>query len=197
MTGGTISSGLLAALAVLRWSADEARTRDVSRQEEVAFRVFNDAPEDLARGVWTLMQSGSLGAVPVVALMVGVRQGRIHGVVVAGAGTTSWLATKALKAVVGRGRPADVLSNVTVRGKPQSGLGYPSGHAAVALTLALTSTSGTVRRMVALVGAGGVAGGRLYTGAHLPLDVVGGMALGRIVGTLANRVAESATKRQA
>jgi len=134
------------------------------------------------------MQYGSFGAVPVVAAVIGTRRGVRDGSAVGIAGTTAWLCGKGLKAVVGRGRPADHLRSVQVRGKPQTGLGYPSGHASVSLTLAVTSTVTLPSRVVAVVASWIASGGRVYVGAHLPLDVAGGLALGAIVGGVANRV---------
>ncbi|MDH3303390.1 MAG: phosphatase PAP2 family protein [Acidimicrobiia bacterium] len=173
------------ALAVLAWSARRARSGDVSPQEEWLFRALNTAPDDFGLGVWTVMQSGSFGAVPVVAALTAAQRGRRQGGVVAVAGTTAWLTGKVCKSLVERGRPSDLLPGVVVRGKPQSGLGYPSGHAAVALTLALTAARAGSPRVFAVGVAGVAAAGRVYTGAHLPLDVIGGLGLGAIVGGLA------------
>lgn len=179
------TAGFVGAVAVLLWSARRARSDQVSSEEERVFRAFNNASDGLRLSVWTVMQSGSFGAVPAIALLVAVRRGRAHGLVVATAGTVAWVTTKGLKSVVKRGRPADLLPDVIIRGKPQSGLGYPSGHAAVALTLALASAPGPASRTLAVAVAGIAAGGRLYTGAHLPQDVAGGLALGAIIGGLA------------
>lgn len=180
--------GLAMAMIVLAWSAWRASDQGVSRREERVFRRFNNASDAMRGKVWTLMQYGSFGAVPVVAAVIGIFRGTRNGAVVGTAGTTAWLLGKVLKAIVGRGRPSDHLSSVRVRGKPQTGLGYPSGHASVSLTLALTSTATLPSRIVAVVASWVASGGRIYVGAHLPLDVVGGLSLGVIVGGVANRL---------
>lgn len=185
----------IGALGVLAWSARRARTGDVSSREEQLFRTLNTAPDDLGLGVWTVMQSGSFAAVPVVAALTAAQRGRTQGATVAVAGTTAWLTAKACKSLVERRRPADLLPDVVVRGKPQSGLGYPSGHAAVALTLALTVTRARTPRVVAVGVAGVAAAGRIYTGAHLPLDVIGGLSLGAIVGGIAGATTHRAFGR--
>jgi undecaprenyl-diphosphatase len=72
-----------------------------------------------------------------------------------------------------------------VVGRPQSGLGFPSGHAAVAAAM-MTAASphlspparGAGWTVVALV-----ATARMYVGAHLPLDVAGGLLLGWTIGS--------------
>ena len=84
-----------------------------------------------------------------------------------------------IKDQVGRGRPVDLLDNVHLRGHHDSGLGFVSGHAAVAVAIATLIVPYLPRRVrwVALVVAALVCVSRLYVGAHLPLDVVGGAAL--------------------
>ena len=135
------------------------------------------------------MQSGSLAAVPVVAVLA-LRKDRPTAVALAIDGTAVWAACKVVKRSRSRGRPTDHLDGVVVRGKAQRGLGYPSGHAAVATTLA-TVGSRLLSPPVAIAAFGAatlVGGARQYVGAHLPLDVVGGATLGASAGVLANAV---------
>lgn len=176
--------GPLVAVLVLLESGRRARALTVGRAEARLFRRFNGASDAIHLPVWALMQSGSLAAVFVVAGVL-ARAGRPRPAVVAAiAGTAVWGGVKLVKPFVGRGRPGHVLDDVTVRGQAQSGLGYPSGHAAVALTLALVlpSTAGLAGRVAALTFAGAVGGARMYVGAHLPLDVAGGLAIGALCG---------------
>jgi undecaprenyl-diphosphatase len=178
-------STLVCAAAALAVSAARARTRRIDHAEERVFRAVNDAPAWFHVPMWGVMQGGSLGAVFVVTGALRARRdGTATRVLVAG--TAAWCGAKALKPVVARGRPEAYLDDVIVRGSVQSGLGFPSGHAAVATTLALaaTSRSGSLRGG-ALVGALATGFARLYVGAHLPLDVVGGLAIGLIIGTAA------------
>jgi undecaprenyl-diphosphatase len=65
-----------------------------------------------------------------------------------------------------------------------SGHGYLSGHSAVAFALATVAPSTPAFGAAAVVGFG-----RVYAGAHLPLDVVGGVGLGLLAGAAARRVA--------
>jgi cytochrome c-type biogenesis protein len=62
-------------------------------------------------------------------------------------GLVGWQLAKAVKAIVERGRPGDVLDEIIRRaGTPKDGLGFVSGHTAVAFALAavlsLASNSG-------------------------------------------------------
>jgi len=66
----------------------------------------------------------------------------------------------------------------------EGSLGFPSGHAAVTAALTAVVAAHLSRRwlIVALALGTIVILGRLYVGAHLPLDVVGGIGLGLAVG---------------
>jgi undecaprenyl-diphosphatase len=70
-----------------------------------------------------------------------------------------------------------------LRGKEEGNLGFPSGHAAVsaALTTLAWPNSSTEWRLLSAALSGFVPLARLYVGAHLPLDVIGGSALGLAV----------------
>lgn len=174
----------LGVIAGLAGSAVAARRGSVTQLEERCFRFFNDGPDALAGPIWLVMQSGSAGAV-VVAAAAATRRGerRLAGEL-AIAGSFAWLGVKAIKPLVGRGRPSDCLDGVHVRGRPQRGLGYPSGHAAVVTTLVMVGAGGQAARSLGLGLVAVTSCARMYTGAHLPLDVVGGVAAGRLVAKL-------------
>jgi undecaprenyl-diphosphatase len=93
---------------------------------------------------------------------------------------TAYLAAKFVKRVVRRGRPGELVADVVIRGRPATGGGYVSGHAAVSMALAVEAVALVPERTrpLPLVGASLVAIARVYVGAHLPLDAVGGAALG-------------------
>lgn len=141
---------------------------------------MNDREGLAAAPLWVVMQAGSLAAVFLLgaaAVRWNTRRGPLPILV---GGTAVWAGVKLLKVPVGRERPSAYLDRVRVRGAEQSGLGYPSGHAAVATLLAILATRpGPSRRL-----AHGVAGmtglARIHVGAHLPLDVVGGLAIGTL-----------------
>jgi membrane-associated phospholipid phosphatase len=104
---------------------------------------------------------------------------------VAASGSTAWASAKLVKRVVERGRPASLLPDVPIFGKPQSGLGFPSGHAAVAAAM-MTAASPYLSPPVRIAGwtvVGFVATARMYVGAHLPLDAAGGLFLGWTIGS--------------
>lgn len=88
--------------------------------------------------------------------------------------------------MVGRGRPGTLLQGVVFHGGLDRGLGFPSGHVAVAAALATAVGVylGRTGRRVVWVAVALVGIARIFVGAHLPVDVVGGVALGWAVGAL-------------
>ena len=183
-----IPVGVLA-LVVLASTAHRARAGDLSPGEERVFRSFNGLPNVLSAPVWAVMQSGSLAAVFVAAGEQTRRSDNKRAAAMLLVGTGVWGGVKLVKPLVGRGRPAAELDQVVVRGHEQSGLGFPSGHAAVAGTLAIAISHDRGGAITA--GALGVAlltgGARMFVGAHLPLDIAGGLAIGALGGGLAMR----------
>ena len=92
-----------------------------------------------------------------------------------------------MKRFSGRARPARLLEGVRERGRPQGGSGLPSGHAAVSAAVVSAAMPVVPRRWRPAVAALAVTApfGRIYVGAHLPLDTLAGSALGLALGRLA------------
>ena len=147
------------------------------------FRTVNDLPDSLFGPAWVVMQLGNLGAAPAAAsAALAVRERRLARRLLVG-GAASWALSKVVKRGIRRPRPADLLPDAHRRGPDATGLGYLSGHAAVAVALgtaALPRVDGLARAAV-LTAMPIVGVCRIYVGAHLPLDVVGGAALGLAV----------------
>ena len=97
-----------------------------------------------------------------------------------------------------RHRPAQIVDEVVLRGAPAVGRGFLSGHVIVAVGIATVLAPWLGRRTMIVVWslAATVCLGRIYAGAHLPLDVVGGAALGWSLGSLIN-AAVAPTERDA
>jgi membrane-associated phospholipid phosphatase len=95
-----------------------------------------------------------------------------------------YVLAKVVKHFVQRGRPSGLLEDVVVRGAAPHGLGFVSGHIAVVTALAVVAWPWLPRwgRWVVAVAVAVVFLARMYVGAHLPLDMVGGAALGLAVG---------------
>jgi len=170
--------GVVAALGVL------AAGGRVVRFEADLFRLVNDLPAGLSVPLEAVMQAGWLGAVPLAAGAALVARRRRLAVDLAAGGLGAWVAAKGVKAVFHRGRPGALLPDVVLRAVDEAGHGFVSGHAAVAAALATVAAGHVDRRVrrAAWAGVWAVAVARVYVGAHLPLDVVGGAALGWAIG---------------
>ena len=179
-TRGRDVAGLALGLGVLGGSAVLAR-RARSETEIEIFRSANDLPDSVFPSIWTVMQYGTFGAVPVAATVaLGARKPRLAASIAVG-GTAAWFTAKAVKRVVDRGRPANIIDGVRLRGTEEGDQGFPSGHAAVSTAITVVTWPDASRtwrlRLAALTGL--VPFGRMYVGAHLPLD------LGRRIGARA------------
>jgi membrane-associated phospholipid phosphatase len=154
--------------------------------EADAFGLVNDLPSVPFALVWAPMQLGNFLVVPVAVLAaLAFRRWRLAaGLALAGAGV--YALAKVVKHFVLRGRPSGLLDDVVVRGAAPHGLGFVSGHIAVVTALALVAWPWLPRwgRWAAGAAVAAVFLTRMYVGAHLPLDMVGGAALGVAVGAL-------------
>jgi glycosyltransferase 2 family protein len=152
----------------------------VGPTERRLFGAVNRLPDGLQVPAWAVMQAGALGAAPVAAAIAHrCGRDRLARRLVVGA-TATWCLSKVVKRFVRRPRPAALIVDAQRRGRDQSGLGFVSGHAAVAagMCAAAVGELGPVGRSAATATAVSVALARMYIGAHLPLDLVGGAALG-------------------
>jgi undecaprenyl-diphosphatase len=158
--------------------------------ESRCFTAINDLPDEGHRPVWAVMQAGSLGAVGASAAVALVAGRRDLAVALGVAGSAIWGGAKVVKRGFRRGRPAAHVESSRIRGRAASGLGFPSGHAAVSMTLATIACPELPHPgpEVAYAIAALTAIGRVYVGAHLPADVVGGAGLGLATGAIANAV---------
>jgi membrane-associated phospholipid phosphatase len=162
--------------------ASAFRSTTLTDAERDVFEAINQLSDSISTPVQAVMLFGVFAAIPVTAIVAMVfRRFRLAAVLLA-SGCVAYALSKLAKPIVDAGRPLDVLPNadVIVRGAVAQGLGYPSGHSAVSAALALAALpylNGRAKWLVLLVPA--VVGfGRIYVGAHLPLDVLGGWAIG-------------------
>jgi len=169
---------LLGAAVLARRPITEIRT----------FREANGLPGSVYGAIWIAMQYGTFGTVPAIAALALDRRRPRLALAIAAGGTAAWVLAKAVKPMVDRGRPASVLEGVSLRGAEEGDKGFPSGHAAVsaALTVIIWPSASNGWRATLAALAAFVPVARMYVGAHLPIDVLGGSALGLGIGSAIN-----------
>jgi membrane-associated phospholipid phosphatase len=151
--------------------------------ESAVFRVVNGTTVLPFVLVWPVMQLGNVLVVPVSVLVAAAFRRWRLAVELLIAGTATYLAAKVVKGIWPRGRPDGLLADVVIRGAEAHGRGFVSGHAATLTALAAVAWPwlGRRGRIAVTVLVIVVCLARVYVGAHLPLDVVGGAALGLAV----------------
>ena len=179
---------LCVATVVLAATMLAARAELTSLEVEM-FRAVNELPQGLHSVVWPFMQYGTFITIPALAVIALLFRRFRLALAMALAGVGVYLVALVVKDVVQRGRPSALLTAVEERELfGAESLGYPSGHAAVAAALTVVVAAHlSVRWVIVALALGAlVLFGRIYVGAHLPLDVVGGAALGAVAGAVVN-----------
>ena len=170
------------AAAVLA-TAMVARSHRVGPCEATTFRAVNGLPDSIYVPTWVIMQLGTLGAAPAAAGAAWLAGESDLAVRLLAGGAGTWALSKLVKRMVRRPRPSVLLAGVRCRGHQAAGLGYLSGHAGVAVALGAAAMPhlGPAGRALVMTAVPVVGLSRIYVGAHLPLDVAGGAALGLMV----------------
>jgi membrane-associated phospholipid phosphatase len=173
-----VASALLAERGVYGW-------------EVAIFQAVNGLPGSLRPLLWVLNQYGTAITIPVATVIALAFRRWVLAAALAMSGVTVYVLAKVIKGYVGRGRPSALVESVVER-EPFSAesLGYPSGHAAVAwaITIIVLAFMGRPWRRIAVVLAIVVPVVRMYVAAHLPLDLIGGAALGVFVASAVSLV---------
>ena len=180
----------VASMVVLVASTVLAR-RGVYRWEVVIFQAFNGLPGSFRSLLWVVNQYGTAITIPVASVIALAFRKWILALSLLISGAAVYVLAKVIKEYVARGRPAAVMEEVIEReGFSPNSLGFPSGHAAVAwaITIILLAYVGRPWQIAAIIVAILVPMVRMYVAAHLPLDLIGGAALGVAVASAVNLV---------
>lgn len=181
---GAVVAG--AGLLLLVASGLIARNGRVGATEESVFRAINELPEWLYRPLWVFQQLGNIVVALLVVLAVAALLRSRRLALAAMLGVVAKLALeRAVKAVVERRRPGTSVGDIIARGDVSlDGLSFPSGHAVITTAFAVALTAALPGRWKLLpwvvVTLNGL--GRIYVGAHNPLDIVAGCGLGLVIG---------------
>jgi undecaprenyl-diphosphatase len=186
--GDAIAAAIGLVIVVLGMVA--VRNGTVTGPEESVFRAVNDLPGAVYPVVWPWQQLGTLVFAPILAVVALVlRRYRLAAAVMV-AMVAKLALERVVKDAVTRERPGtsigldiETRGDVSVRGES-----FVSGHA-----LLVTALAGLVApylpgrwKLVPWAIAAGVLFGRVYVGAHNPLDVVCGAALGLVIASCLN-----------
>ena len=181
-----------AGLLVLALSILKARAPTIGPAERQVFHAINGWPGWLYPILWPPMQLGNLVVGTVAGLVVATVHRDLGVAVGVGVAVTMKLVTERVvrKEMAGalaiRQRPGTSQVGAVLRGGdvPMAGPSFPSGHvilvASVACVVAGTIPVAWWWVLVLLTAA--VMVGRVYVGAHNPLDVIAGLGAGLLSG---------------
>lgn len=181
---------------VVSWAV--AAQRPVPSWEVDLTTAINGVPDVAATVLYPVMQLGTVAAPAGVAVAIGTFRRDVA--LAAGAlcaGLAAWFGAKGIKAVVERSRPLELIPGIDVREGSGTGLGFISGHSAVAAATAVVACAGLPPRWrpAAAVLAGAVGIARIVHGVHLPADVIGGWSFGALLGLATLEVVDRVAPR--
>jgi membrane-associated phospholipid phosphatase len=200
--GGHIRRDLIllaASLAVFAVCAVIAADGRVGPAERAVFHAVNGLPGWLYQPMLYAQYLGVLGAPLVVAAgALLFRRWRLAAALVLVVPCKLGLEQVA-KLLVQRQRPGTTVPDAILRGVPHGGLSFTSGHAIITFAIAGLLVMVLPRRwgVLAIVLAVGNAVARVYLGAHNPLDVAGGAAIGLIIAAVLDMILNVAHDRGA
>jgi membrane-associated phospholipid phosphatase len=188
---------LVASLAVFAACALVVADGRVGPVERAVFDAVNRLP-DWLYGPMLLFQYLGVLAMPLVVAVGALawRRWRLAGALVLVVPLKLAL-ERVAKLLVERERPGTTVPDAILRGVPSAGLSFTSGHAIITFAIAGLLVLVLPRRwgILAFVLATCNAVARVYLGAHNPLDVVGGAAIGLAIAAGLDLVLDVARDR--
>lgn len=189
-----------AATAVVCGCMLAVRDGEVGSLELAVFRTINGLPEALHSPMWAFQLWGMVAVVGIAAAAaLATRRTRLGLAIALAIPLKLAMEWWVVKAFVERERPALSVVDAVIRESNSAPLGFPSGHSVFAFALAGLLAPYLGRRgtlvVYSLAFLSGVA--RIYLGAHNPLDVVAGGALGVLIAAALNLAIGVPAARQA
>lgn len=186
------AAAVVVALLVLVLAMLAVRGASVSAAERAIFRAVNDLPAALYPVLWPFQQLGAVLVGPILAVVAfALRRVRL-GVALLLATAAKLGLERLVKEIVSRPRPGTSIGrDIHARGTVSlHGPSFVSGHAVLVAALASVIAPYLRGRWRVLPWAivAVVMVTRVYVGAHNPLDVIGGAALGIAIGGCLNLI---------
>jgi membrane-associated phospholipid phosphatase len=188
---------IVASLALFAICAVVAASGRVGPAERALFHAVNGLPDWLYRPMLVFQYLGVLAMPLVVAVgALAFRRWRLAAALVLVV-PLKLAAERVVKLLVQRERPGTTVPDAILRGVHPAGLSFVSGHAIITFAIAGLLALVLPRRwgVVAFVLATLNAVARVYLGAHNPLDVVGGAAVGLAIAAALDLVLDVARDR--
>lgn len=183
--GWAVAVGVLVAVAC----SLAVRDGTVGDVEADVFHAINGLPDALEVPMWVLQLLGLL-ATPIILGLVVLALGktRLAGGLLAAVPLKLLIERWVIKQLVERQRPGTTVPDAILRDANPVGLSFPSGHAVLAFAIAGLLAPYLTRRWAVVVYVLAIMNGvaRIYLGAHNPLDIVGGGAVGVALAGLIN-----------
>jgi len=178
-----------AGLAVFLLCAAVASSGTVGSAERAVFRAINGLPEWLYQPMNAVQYLGTLVVGPILAVAALLfRKWRLAAAAACATGL-KLLSERGVKQMVQRQRPGTSGPDAILRGNvPPHGLSFVSGHMILTGSLATLVTPYLPGKwkLVPWIPVAAVGIARIYLGAHNPLDVVGGLGVGLLIGGVLN-----------
>ena len=184
----TVALGLIVVLGGML----AVRNGSVTGFEKSVFRAVNDLPQALYPALWPFQQLGTIVVGPIAAIIAALFRKFRLALALLIATVAKLGLERVVKHLVSRERPGtSVGSDVHLRGDvSRHGESFVSGHALLAAAIACLVVPYLKGRwkIVPWAVVGLVMVTRVYVGAHNPLDVICGAALGLALGGCLNLV---------
>jgi glycosyltransferase 2 family protein len=181
---------LALATSMLIASIAASRGAEIVEWERVVFTSIYTLPDFFFPFFFVITQFGSIYTLGILMILY-VTKRHYHIVLrLLMTGTLAYTASGVAKDLWGRARPFELLPDVVSLDYIVRGPGFPSGHTALATALALTIAHYLPKKYwwvaPSLIISVGLS--RIYLGVHVPLDIIGGIAIGWVCYALFRHV---------